>query len=220
MYQSKFCLSVLFILSATMVKAVPVTVNNRAISEIAKPGQCVVFVPEKGASSVAFFFKDGNLSLGSMSFPAKTLEDVKGYYKKLIDQKDSFALYTGEELSLRSGLNSRYQNTYFEAKNKITAQAADTLTISSSLLKAEEICLVGKNITLENCHIIDPSIVRLEAGSKEALLQAVQFTFSDNRPSSALLQGTINMENGDMIDYFIVFGAQEIAVLFHEKAFK
>lgn len=207
--------------------AVPVTVNGEDINEIVQPGE--VFSYESTKEQKAFFFKNGNLKIGSVfcQFESTLADWMKEKYEELSSGRMS-RLSNGDTIQLQG----ERENEHVQTNKTIIftpSDGSDTVKIENMILQAKVIIYLAKKIELVNCFVKGSSVVLFVSSSQNSLFKAIQFNFASDESGQEkdqniekvhLINGTIDMETGAMPEQLVATGADRIAFLLNDQAFE
>lgn len=196
-----------------------IQINGKNINEITQPGMVIAYKNDK-SNNVGFYFDKGNLIIGSIDIDINELNKAKNFYKELLSYKDQLATFTSKSIRLIAGKTSSHKGAHLIGNEDIFLQANDCIEIKNSLLESPEIYLVSKNFDLRGCYINESKFIQIEAKSETALFQVIRFTLSKDSDYPCVVQGRINLEDGETPENFIVVGAKELEILFNPKAFE
>lgn len=196
------------------------TVNGQNISELIKPNQAMACtLSGGGVGNLAFKYEKNNINLGKFASPD---ENVVKRRRAEIWQKvrDGYATnLTTKSIDIQSG-SIHYKASYLQGNEKIYMQATGALKLISSTLHSPDITLIAQQVDFAGLFVEGGSTLQLESNSDTALFKAIKISFDKDCQDPALLQGTINLETGEMSETFIAFGVTEIAILLNESVFK
>lgn len=208
-------ISLMFNLSAT------IKINNSDINTIAKPEQ-VISYKTKTSNNVAFFFNDNNLQLGSVSL--ENLDAIKESYAQLTTQKNNLASFKSrDKIILKSAKDNKHTHAYLSSEENSIYLGSEEgcINIKESILESKEgIYLVTNYCDLSGCFIDKADFFQIEAVSDDSLFKIIKFTFQENDSLPHVIEGSINLNNGNMSKMFIVLGAKKVEILLHPTAFE
>ena len=86
------------------------------------------------------------------------------------------------------------------------------LSFIATLLEAPAIILLGTTFEFKDCLTVNPNVVQLQSLSDTALIKAIDITFDKKAITPPLINGTCNLETGDIDILF--FSAKKVAIQF------
>lgn len=197
-----------------------VRINEFDINEISKPGKVISFKPKNG-NICAFSFSNNHLKIGS--FNKKKLHKEHEIFNLLLN----FKIYSlglsnsgSELLNLCSNQNDVCYSRAFLTGANIAMAAKKNLHITHSILEAKDtITLTTDHCILNNCYISKAEFLQIQSNSADSLIQMIKIKVSKEKPF-CLITGDITFSLDATSRAFTIYGATEIFILLHPKAYE
>ena len=203
---------VMFVMTS-VISCDTITVNGKDIRKILKPGaQVFSYEISNNANNIGFYFKNGNLQLGSVTL-ASPIEKVHQYYENMQKNQHQLSQFNcGKILNLNAGISTTHSGTCLSAGEKIVLKAGQVVNIESSLLKSPQIIIGAREFRFSEC-CVNGDILQLECTDEKGIFAVMRFTFANS--TTRLIHGNINMSTGQMDEHFVVFGAVKLEIQFN-----